>query len=50
MVSKLSAHDKCYGYIMIFEKQITRIWQETEIALIMFISELLKIELIKLNK
>jgi len=50
LVSKLVAHGKCYGYIIIYEKQITRIWQESEIALIMFISELLKIELINLEK
>ena len=49
MVSKLKTYDKNYGYLVIFEKEITRIWQENEISLVMYISALLEMELININ-
>ena len=47
MVSKLQTYDKNYGYLLICEKEITRIWQENEIALVMYVSSLLEMELMK---
>ncbi len=46
LVSKLKTYNKCYGYIIVYEKEITRVWQEHEIALVMYISSLLEMELI----
>ena len=47
MVSKLQTYDKNYGYLLICEKEITRIWQENEIALVMYVSSLLEMNLMK---
>lgn len=46
MISKLQTYGKNYGYIIIFEKEITRIWQESEVALLMYLSALLEMELL----
>jgi diguanylate cyclase (GGDEF)-like protein len=50
LVSKLETHGRNFGYIVIFEREITRIWQETEIALVMYVSALLELELCKQKK
>ena len=46
MIAKLESFDELFGYIMIYEKEITRVWQEQEVALVMYISSLLEMELI----
>lgn len=45
MIAKVGSRDKNYGYIMVYERSITRIWQESEIALLMYVSSLLENEL-----
>ena len=50
MVSKLCSYGRNYGYIVITEQEITRRWQENEIALVMYVSSLLEMELIKYKK
>lgn len=45
MIAKVGSRDKNFGYIMIYEKTITRIWQENEVALLMYVSALLENEL-----
>ena len=47
---KLQSHNRNFGYIVILEKELSRIWQENEIALIMYISALLEMELLKIEK
>ena len=49
MIAKLEAFDVLYGYIMITENKITRVWQESEIALLMYTSSLLEIQLMHLK-
>ncbi len=49
MLSKIEAFGVLYGYIMISENKITRVWQESEIALLMYISSLLELQLMHLN-
>ena len=49
MVSKIEAFGVLYGYIMISENKITRVWQESEIALLMYISSLLELRLMYLD-
>ena len=46
----LQSHNRNFGYIVILEKELSRIWQENEIALIMYISALLEMELLKIEK
>lgn len=50
MVSKLKTYKTNYGYLIIAEKEITRIWQEHEIALVMYVSTLLEMELMNIDK
>ena len=50
LVSKLETHGRNFGYLVIFEREITRIWQESEIALVMYASALLELELCKIKK
>ena len=45
IIAKLKTYGRCYGYFIICENQITRIWQDNEIALVMYISTLLEMEL-----
>ena len=49
MIAKLEAFDVLYGYIMITENKITRVWQEYEIALLMYITSLLELQLMHLK-
>ena len=50
MVSKIKTYKMNYGYLVIAEKEITRIWQEHEIALVMYVSTLLEMELMNIDK
>ncbi len=50
MIAKLETYGKLYGYIMICEKQITRVWQESEVALLMYVAALLEMELMNSTK
>ena len=50
MIAKLESFDELFGYIMIYEKEITRVWQEQEVALVMYISSLLEMHLMKLKR
>lgn len=43
IVSKIKMGEH-YGYIILNEKSISRVWQETEIAMIMYASEEIEIE------
>lgn len=44
LISKISYKGKDIGYIMFNEKNIQRIWQDTDISLLMFISKLFTIK------
>ena len=49
MLVKLNTFEEFYGYVFIIEKEITRVWQEQEIALVMYASLLLEYRLKKDN-
>ena len=49
MIAKVGSHNRFLGYIMVYESSITRIWQENEIALLMYISSLLENELVEMD-
>ncbi len=49
LIVKLDTFNEFYGYIMLCEKQITRVWQESEIALVMYAASLLELKLKKDN-
>ncbi len=44
IVSKIKMGDCQYGYIVLNEKSISRVWQETEIAMVMYASEAIELE------
>ena len=44
IVSKIKMGDYQYGYIVLNEKSITRVWQEAEIAMVMYASEAIELE------
>ena len=46
IVAKVGTRTCQYGYFMIYESEIERVWQESEIALVMYATALLEIELI----
>lgn len=50
LVSKLQTNNRNFGYLVIFERELSRIWQESEIALLMYASALLEMELCKIKK
>ena len=43
IVFKIVVSKKTYGYIMFFENKITRIWQENDIALLMYMGKVFEI-------
>ena len=43
IVFKIVISKKTYGYIMFFENKITRIWQENDIALLMYMGKVFEI-------
>ena len=45
LIVKLDTFGIFNGYIMICEKEITRVWQESEIALVMYVASLLELKL-----
>lgn len=45
MVAKVGSHNKEFGYIMVYESSITRMWQDTEVALLMYVAALLENEI-----
>ncbi len=50
LIVKIDGDNDFGGYILICEKEITRVWQESEVALVMYVAALLELEIIKLNK
>lgn len=50
LIVKLETFNKYLGYIMIYEKEITRVWQEQEVALVMYVASLLELQLTHLEK
>ena len=45
IVAKVNVGLRDYGYIILYESTITRVWQESEITLVMYASSLLEFEL-----
>lgn len=45
IISKVKYGDYHYGYILILENSISRVWQEREVALVMYASSLLELAL-----
>lgn len=50
LIVKLETFNKYIGYIMIYEKEITRVWQEQEVALVMYVASLLELQITHLIK
>ncbi len=46
LIAKLNTFGNYCGYIMVCEKEITRVWQETEIALVLYVASLLELKMI----
>ena len=45
LVVKLQTNEVFNGYIMLYEKELSRVWQETEVALVMYVAALLEIHI-----
>lgn len=45
LISRIKSFDKLHGYIMIYEKSISRVWQEQEVALVMYVSSILELHI-----
>ena len=45
LVVKLQSSEVFYGYIMLYEKELSRVWQESEVALVMYVAALLEIQI-----
>lgn len=45
MVAKVGSHNREFGYIMVYESSITRMWQDSEVALLMYVAALLENEI-----
>ena len=43
IVAKISISKKVYGYIILFEEKITRIWQEKDMALLLYLSKVFEV-------
>lgn len=44
LIAKVGSHDSIFGYIMIYENGFERIWQEKEVALVLYVAALLENE------
>ena len=43
MISKVAFNKKTFGYIVLFEDKITRIWQEKEAAVCLYLNKIIEI-------
>ena len=45
LIVKLETFNDFKGFIMVYEKEITRVWQESEVALVMYAAALLELQM-----